>query len=530
MQVTNNTGAAVSFFVGSGRVEAGTAEPYSSALIGGNYPAGETLYPLFSLMLTKTYKLDNLRPLKASLFYQYSPGGSLSLNDVPILADRNIYIVLDNRGGVGGVSVSSKKHTLLTRLDKPGGEINVGSGDEALFRINPKQQNVMTLASPTVVPFEQVVYQAGWVYHFVFNGKKVMLQDARPLNRVGEKGWVKTLDNATSPVLLCKAGPVTLEQSTGVVWTAALDCGNGGIIASGYNSAAGGGLHGCLDVFNVNGSLNTSFQSTNKEAYSSCVLSLAGAGSNSAFLAAGGMDMQGFGSYQPWAGIITDLSSGRYTVELAPKDFPATWGNAAACAWDAEAKLWRLAGSLIPQTDALGSSAKGAWLCTVDAAGKIADKRTLPNVVINTLLCAGKDWYVIGEDDTAARGQALVISYDETGKERWRKNDLTGFSYYQCAAPARDGSIVLGGVMAASSDDGTGGKPFLEALDPATGREKWIANLGQSPKAAGCVLATSVIPAPDFGYYVALCGVKKGNFAKPFVIMRVNERGILYEN
>jgi hypothetical protein len=184
-----------------------------------------------------------------------------------------------------------------------------------------------------------------------------------------------------------------------------------------------------------------------------------------------------------------------------------------------------VAGDLLPTTDAFGNTIGGSWLCAINSDGKLSQSQTLPDTVINALVAAQDGCYAIGEDDSSGTAHGLVIKYDAQGKVQWKKNDLPGQSYYQCAILAEDGSLVLGGTAWAQKPDGTGGTPVIEALDPATGHERWLSKLSGIP---GAALVSSLTQAPGYGYFAALEGVSNSKAVSPFILARLNARGLVW--
>jgi hypothetical protein len=81
--------------------------------------------------------------------------------------------------------------------------------------------------------------------------------------------------------------------------------------------------------------------------------------------------------------------------------------------------------------------------------------------------------------------------------------------------------------MNAADGSGTGGTPFLQGINAATGEEEWRAELGGG-EFAGTALACGLVRGNGYGYVTALCSIAEGRPAGPFIIARLNERGLMY--
>jgi hypothetical protein len=73
-------------------------------------------------------------------------------------------------------------------------------------------------------------YSSGTIYSVVFNGTSAVLTDARPLHRIGEKGWVKPLDRAIGMPCLAVDGAGNIHAFSAV---------EGGIEHSAFAAADG---------------------------------------------------------------------------------------------------------------------------------------------------------------------------------------------------------------------------------------------------------------------------------------------------
>lgn len=98
--------------------------------------------------------------------------------------------------------------------------------------------------------------------------------------------------------------------------------------------------------------------------------------------------------------------------------------------------------------------------------------------------------------------------------------------------------------MNAKNSSGEGGTPFIQALNTNSidsgvriWRQEYRApEFRETVSVSGIIrdaefretsLVSGIIKAPDYGYVLALCEMSGGIPAKPFKIVRVNERGLL---
>jgi hypothetical protein len=129
-----------------------------------------------------------VRPLDPNLYYQIDDsrigGTAVTIGAVPPLNDPFSYIVLVNNSRTGGVSVARAASSRLSRIDA-GGSDNVNAGEHGVFRINPREPNVMRVASPADIAFPAADYRPGYRFVFTFDGARVTLVDTRPLHAIG---------------------------------------------------------------------------------------------------------------------------------------------------------------------------------------------------------------------------------------------------------------------------------------------------------------------------------------------------------
>jgi hypothetical protein len=183
----NNTPFTVHIVAGSGRTEVCTLAPRGTGAGRGGLGQTEYFYPVFDVPLTAGFLLKDVRPGDPNFFYQIDDrrgSESIVIDAAPPLGDNAAYIVLVNTGKTGGVSVARTAISRLSRIDS-GGD-NVNAGERGVFRINPRDNNEMRIASPVNLAFPSIAYRPGYRYVYTFDGTSVTLVDARPLRAIGE--------------------------------------------------------------------------------------------------------------------------------------------------------------------------------------------------------------------------------------------------------------------------------------------------------------------------------------------------------
>jgi hypothetical protein len=411
------------------------------------------------------------------------------------------------------------------------------------------------------IPLRLPPLMTGYVYAFEYDGASVSLVDERPLRRIGESSWAKTLAGAD-----------------GLVWPAPGDEGPScfvptarGLFRHDFDSAGSGGapvfsgerfeiVHAgrTADGFIIAGyaQIDSNFRpialiqgtdgamraelapSTRIDRYSAYYLA-ASEGGNAAndgvWLLAGGADsgVNRPDGYRPYIRLVRRESGGLVPVwELGGDEFTAQpagkqCGPATAAAYDPANDRWLIAGNTL-EWDLYGNFLGNSWLALVSAAGTIQKIDTsFKGMTINKIIAApGGAYYLAGEEQKGNESRACCVKYASTGAELWR---LTAqpppHSYFQDAV--LDGEhqrLVLAGTLRAADPSGQGGVPFTLGLDAETGKLLWREELA-SPALNGAAVVTAIAPAPDYGYVLALAGVGDDNFTPPFGIARINSRG-----
>jgi hypothetical protein len=402
--------------------------------------------------------------------------------------------------------------------------------------------------------------ERNYMYSFEYSGTGVELADARPLHRIGESSWVKTIPDVRGPMpLLAAAGRLFLFASTGR-GLSRYDfdsAGNGGASAGTGNafditcaalSADGFFIAGyetdgrdyrpVARIQKKDGAPGPSLApSPRQECRSAYFLNAApktGEAAGTVWLVVGGGgDNMGHTAYVR----LVQEEGGTLTApwELAGDDFErkdpnVRCGPVKAAVYDSVQDRWLITGSTI-EFDSLWRPVPGSYIAGIYGDGTVQFIDTsFKGILFNDILVDAEGaWYLAGEEQRGNETLAALLKFSADGNQAWRfSGPPPSHSYYQDAV--LDGEhrrIVLGGVMRAESGSGGGGLPFVQAVDMADGTNLWLNPL-PDPDLGGAALVTGICPAPDYGFALALSGIAHDTYAEPFAIARINAQGILF--
>jgi hypothetical protein len=402
--------------------------------------------------------------------------------------------------------------------------------------------------------------EKNFMYSFEYSGGGVKLMDLRPLHRIGESSWAKTMPDARGPMPLLAVGKrLSLFASTGRGLgrydfdsagngSAFVGAGNAFDITCAAESAEGFFIAGyetegrdyrpVARIQKKDGTPGPSLApSPRKDCRSAYFLNAAPKAGDAAgtvwLVAGGGGDNLGHTAYvrlvQEEGGTLAAL------WELAGDDFEGKdpnvrCGPVKAAVHDSAQDRWLITGGAI-EFDSLRRPVPGSYTAGIYGDGTVQFIDTsFKGLLFNDILVdAGGAWYLAGEEQRGNETLAALLKFSADGGQMWRfSGPPPSPSYYQDAA--LDGErrrIVLGGVMRSESGSGGGGLPFVQAVDMADGTNLWLNPL-QDPALGGAALVTGICPAPDYGFALALSGIAHDTYAEPFVIARLNAQGILF--
>jgi hypothetical protein len=421
--------------------------------------------------------------------------------------------------------------------------------------------------------------EQNYLYSFEYTGSGVSLADARPLSRSGESAWVKTIAEARLPMPLVSAGGrlyLFASAERGLNRYDFDSAGNGGAPVSGGEAfnAAFAGRAGTIDGFFTAGyerdggdyrpaarllakdgaplsSLAPSARPDCRTAYFLTAAPKDGGApkeaaprdaapedggaskGGAAWLAAGGGgNRAGYAAYVRLVEEEGGTLAGRW--ELAGDDFDTgdphvRCGPVKAAAYDAGRDRWLVTGANI-EFDSLRRPLPGSYIAAISGGGTIEHiDASFKGMSFNKIVMDDEgNYYLAGEERRGDEILAALVKFGADGGRLWRVSGPPSHSYYHDAVlDGGNSRIVLGGVMGAASPAGSGGVPFVQALDAAEGTSLWLEPL-RDPALAGAALVTGICPAPDYGFALALAGISSDSYAEPFMIARINSQGVLF--
>jgi hypothetical protein len=566
---TNKTPFTVRLVRGSGRVEVAALAPGASQIVSNTFEAAEDYFPLYDIPLTASYSLERLRPGDINFYYRIDK--NITRQEIEIHLPANItdsssalmpaYISFThNNSRTGGVSVSRNvSRNEMTGINFSESKSNINKGETFIFRENPRDLQNLRI-NPLNITFGEMTYKPGHVYSFVYEDTGVSLTDVRPLHRVGEAGWTKTVDNAQGTMPLTAAdgeiylfapetrnlvrstfdsagnekAPLVNGESFDITFA---DRGRDGFFTGGYEND-GNNVKPIARVLGADGQTRRILEPSKRREYWQAYFLTAAQKDNSTWLAAGGAAADAAFGFTAYARLVQDngtVLSAQW--ELGGGDFNAKRGanSGAECGkirsamYDAKNNRWIVTGENL-EFDSFLNPVIGSYIAVINSAGVVQKTDvSFKGVQFYKLLPdSNGNFYAAGEEIKGGETYALLVKYNAEGRELWRlSTQPPSNSYYQDAIlDAENGQIVLAGTLKARTSSGSGGTPFIEGVDYEKGTLLWREELTNSAF-AGTALVTAVVPAPDYGFALALTGVANDNYSKPFKIARVNARGKL---
>jgi len=561
----NKTYFTVHLVRGSGRTDVATINPGASVNVSNIYKDAEDYYPEFIIPLTSSFSLPKTRPLDRDFYYRID--NKKSYQEVEILTpsgfnDSSTYIIFTNNGNSGGVSLSPNvSASWMPGINFPDlTKSNINQNETVVYRVNHSDLQSLRI-NPLNIRFGEMKYQPSYVYSFSFDGSTATLTDARPLHRVGEPAWVKTIPEASTVMPLAAAdgeihlfaqsdngftrysydsagnakAPVRNNESIEI--TAVIKTSDGFFI-TGHDE----NLRPIARMQGANGQTLRTIEPSSRTEYRLGYF-LAVAQKEGTFLAVGAADRNDYNENFPayarqvrdnGAALIADWELGRADFNDALKNNAKTnieCGEIRSAVCDSERKRWLLTGKNI-EFDSEKKPVTSSYIAVISDDGIIEKIDTsFRNLRFNKLLLdSAGNYYAIGEEQKGNETRAIIIKYNTDGKQIWRSSvQPANHSYYQDAIlDAENNQIVLAGTVGAKDNSGSGGIPLVEAVGLEKGETLWSEKLNDKAL-AGTSLAAFIVPAPDYGFALTLLGIANDDYAKPFMIIRVNARGKLYK-
>ncbi|GHT88689.1 hypothetical protein FACS1894137_17140 [Spirochaetia bacterium] len=512
------------------------------------------LLPVFHNELQDGYGVNYRVNLLSDIFITYKRNENIIINagqdtaiiEAPVFDRKESFIILNNTGTqtismkndvgyMNGLIQGNPQRQYGSPYTKPKAQSlydNIPS-NAALF-IETDQYKT--------IPFPFTTFSPGHIYSFTFDGSAVALTDARPLHRIGETAWAKPFpeavdlpqlinndDGTIASLVPTKDGTVFYsfgsngeeirhtqanQDAPGNV-TSVMMIDSGSLLVAGYTTDSRGLDSPIVQKLNRSGVLQWALPPSTQYPYANLLTAAAKTGHENTWLVAG---------QQNTAYIREIRDEGAAAVsswELGRRDLDPKCGAVYSAMYDAERDLWRVCGAL--------AESGGSYIIELSGGGKVQRTDTSLNNFLFYKILGGADgsYYLIGEELKAEDSYAVIVKYDAAGKELWReRNQAPKQSYYQDAVPDEDhGQIVLAGTMNAGTGSGEGGTPFVQGIGINSGAMLWRQEL-KADEFRGTALAGGIVKAPDYGYVLSLCGINRDSPVKPFIIARVNERGL----
>ncbi len=460
-----------------------------------------------------------------------------------------------------GNLVQNKNSYTVGKIELAPGKINVYKmlhSDNNIFVENEEERKIF---------FPDIRWQESIFYSFSYDGLCVRLQDARPLNKIGEPTWSVELSGLNQPIALIDslASPIVYATSgkQGITLYTVSDAGNaigkelrksdGNVSIKSIRATSGdtyllagyaekNSLEPYIQMQAASGSVEWTIpRSKRPDCESGYILAVAGNETTGWLAVGGGSNENDFDTYYPYACAFQgDSKSGSVSWELGRKEFnergrkefnDSSYGNLSAAAYDAAREIWIVAGDYHEggdRTQELGAS----YFATVSKAGKIIHLESpIKNIIVNRVLAATDGLYLIGEERKAGEGYGVVLKYGLDGDLIWKQTEQPkAFSYYLDAIlDEANGAIILAGTIGASNEQGEGGKPYLQSIGISTGKEIWSETFEND--FPGTEAIARMTRAPGYGFLLSLAGVNEdGDSLDPYIIARVNECGKLIDH
>jgi hypothetical protein len=483
------------------------------------------------------------------------------LIDSPDFVSPDVYLILANNTNQV-ISLKSEKGYLnyLVRLEAAkqyGPSVYIEPDKRQLYEI-PSGLNTLTVEADQykTVSFPPFAFRPGFIYSFVYDGVSVAPADARPLRRLGERAWASTVQAAAPLIPLGVHGdtisalaasadgaslyawnsrgraetPIRLAGDAFEILSAS-SLEDGAVLAAGREKAPGGKAAAVL--FNQDGTVRGVLApSGRRDARYGGYLTAARVDERTWLLAGGGREIP----YNQYGALLTLVreDNGKLSAawELSGEDFSEKTPPGQACGevvsalYDEHRERYLVIGRNI-EFDSLKNPVTGSYLAEITRAGRIQTITAFKGILFHKIVMdANGAYYLAGEEERGNESYGVVLKYGAEGGQVWKAAaQPKSHSYYTDAIMNDEsGALVLGGTLNAGSESGEGGFPFIEEIDSDTGSLRWREEYREKT-VNGTSLVTGIIPAPDYGYALALSGVAGGGYGEPYMLVRVNSRG-----
>ena len=546
--------------------------PFIAIIDGKTIKKGESIKNSFLLMKGALYDdwFVNYRiPLSKDVFYLHKEKIAITNNQETVVIEspidnsiREAYVVVKNTSkqsieltdGMYGLLPSCLNGMINTYAVKK--EYNISPSNVAVYEIlteeeMQKRKVFVSQGNKSYSLLQNTSLRNGYVYTYVFDGKKIVKEDERPLLKTGEPLWnrngadgtsVSKLISAPAGDIFYAAGKVRKKDANGNPYDAGfIQCtessgkerwgrsfdetgcdsaiydgivlDNGDLLAVGHTN--GNVQHGLVLLYSSDGVLLNTQKIVNSSAFESVIP-----------LSAGVFLVTGFDSEDKliFGKVHIEKSVIRYAPFSAPLSLAGTeFVTNAFPLYDTQSKTLFVCCNLLDTVTELPLSSALFALAEDGTANRIPLQH-----VIKSVAAVRKDangvLYIGGETGTAEHSTAIVITVDAAQN---RQNVLyTGGAPYAYIADMqlneKSGELIIAGTEKAADSTGNNGKPFFKSLALSSGKELWTA--GYSDKTYE--LLSSFIPCTDYGFIAQFTAVNEnGEYSPPLCTARLSATG-----
>ena len=530
----------------------------------------ENAFPLHDSELYDGWFVNYTIPLTSSVFYEYQ--NKIQITDkqqtVSITNPDNkmipeTYIIVKNTSrqsiqltnGLGTIFACCLDGRINTREVKL--EHNTPSDKTVVYEILKPRESLsavkvyVSVGRKNYPLMDNTSLQSGFVYTYVFDGKKIVKEDERPLLKIGEPLWKQSGADGVSVSKLISAPAEDIFYAVGKVrkkdaneslydvgfiqcterngterWThffeetgcdsavydgIVLD--NGDLLAVGHTS--GDVQNGLLLLYSSGGVLLNTQKISGSSGFES-VTPLSGG----TFLVTGfdSKDKLMFGKVHIEKSVIC-YAPFSALMPLAGTEFVTR----AISLYDSRTKTLFVCCNLLDTETELPLPSALFALAEDGAANRIPLKYVIKSVATVRQDANGM-LYIGGETGAAEHSTAMIVTVDAAQNKQ--AAFYTGGAPYAYIADMqlneKSGELIIAGTEKAADNFGNGGMPFFKSLALASSKELWTA--GYSDKTYA--LLSSFTPCTDYGFIAQFTAVSEdGEYSPPLCTARLSATG-----
>ena len=472
-----------------------------------------------------------------------------------VIKNSPYYVVLKNKADKEISVCNSSAKSLYITLDKTKSvapeNIAVYSSKERAFYTQQDKISMRILYNDKEFDFPITFLQPGYVYTYVFDRKRIVKEDERPLLKIGEPLWkqsgadgvsVSNIMSAPARDSFYAVGKVRKKDANGSLYDAGfIQCTerngkerwthffeetgcdsivydgivleNGDLLAAGHTS--GDVQNGLLLLYSSGGVLLNTQKITGSSGFES-VTPLSGG----TFLVTGfdSKDKLIFGKVHIEKSVI------RYESFTAPLPLAGTeFVTSAHPLYDSRTKTLFICCNMLDTETELPLPSALFALAEDGTAKRIPLLHAIKSVAAVSQDANGV-LYIAGETGTAEHSTAMIVTVDAAQNKQ--AAFYTGGTPYAYIADMllneKSGELIIAGTEKAADSAGNGGTPFFKSLALASGKELWTA--GYSDKTYE--LLSSFIPCTDYGFIAQFTAINEdGEYSPPLCTARLSATG-----